>query len=182
MSFPAFFDTNVLYGSTLCDLLLWLADGNAFRPLWSEDVLGELERNLLQNGIDEERARKRVETMRDYFPDAIVDGYGDLIDGMTCDEKDRHVLAAAVRANAEVLVTFNLKDFPSESLEPFEIEAVHPDEFLLDQLDLYPGLVTTTLEHLVEIYENPSLSMDELLQRLSAAGVPGFASEATRHF
>jgi predicted nucleic acid-binding protein len=182
VSFPAFFDTNVLYGSTLCDLLLWLADGNAFRPLWSEGILAELEKNLLGNGIDEPSVRKRVSTMRLYFPDAMVDGYDDLIDGMTCDEKDRHVLAAAVRANAEVLVTFNLRDFPDESLEPFEIEAVHPDEFLLDQLDLYPGLVTTTLERLIEIYENPSLSMDELLQRLATAGVPRFASEAMRHF
>jgi predicted nucleic acid-binding protein len=182
VSFPAFFDTNVLYGATLCNLLLWLANGGAFRPLWSEGVLDELEKNLLSNGIDHEGVHKRVGTMRDYFPDAIVDGYDDLIEGMTCDEKDRHVLAAAVRANAEVLVTFNLKDFPGSSLEPFEIEAVHPDEFLLDQLDLYPGLVTRTLKHLIELYDNPPLSMDELLQRLASAGVPQFASEVTRHF
>jgi hypothetical protein len=49
------------------------------------------------------------------------------------------VLAAAVRANVEVLVTFNLRDFPAPALEPFDIIAVHPDEFLLDQLDLYPA-------------------------------------------
>lgn len=182
MAFPAFLDTNVLYGGHLCDLLLWLADGGAFRPLWSEGVLEELERNLIGNGVHEDGVRKRLDTMRDYFPDALVEGYADLIDGMTCDEKDRHVPAAAVRANAEILVTANLKDFPRSSLEPFDIEAVSPDEFLLDQLDLYPGLVTTTPEHLVEVYENPVLSMDELLQRLASAGVPDFASEVARHF
>lgn len=182
MAFPAFLDTNVLYGGHLCDLLLWLADGGAFRPLWSEGVLEELERNLINNGVSVDGVRRRLTTMREYFPDALVEGYADLIDGMTCDEKDRHVLAAAVRANAEVLVTANLRDFPKSSLVPFDIEAVSPDDFLLDQLDLYPGLVTTTLEHLITVYENPVLSMDELLQRLASAGVPDFASEVERHF
>jgi hypothetical protein len=63
----------------------------------------------------------------------------DLIGTMTNDPKDRHVLAAGIRATCEVLVTFNLKDFPDESVAAYDIEIVHPDEFLLDQLDLYPG-------------------------------------------
>jgi len=70
----------------------------------------------------------------------MVTGYDSLIDGMTNDPKDRHVLAAAVRANAEVIVTFNLRDFPEPALKPYDILTVHPDDFLLDQLDLYPGL------------------------------------------
>jgi hypothetical protein len=111
----------------------------------------------------------------------MVDGYSDLIEGMTCDAKDRHVLAAAVRANAEVLVTFNLKDFPTVSTAAFDIEVVHPDDFLLDQLDLFPGVVVSTLRHLVEIYDSPPVSMDELLQSLTRAGVPKFAREVPRY-
>ena len=118
--------------------------------------------------------------MVEYFPDAMVDGYEDLIEGMTCDRKDRHVLAAAVRANAEVLVTFNLKDFPPASTERFDIEVVHPDDFLMDQLDLFPGLTVATLEHLVEIYDSPAMTIEELLQVLSRAGVPKFAQDAFR--
>ena len=118
--------------------------------------------------------------MVEYFPDAMIDGYDDLIDGMNCDPKDRHVLAAAVRANAEVLVTFNLKDFPVESTERFEIEVVHPDDFLMDQLDLFPGLTMGTLEHLVATYDEPPLTMEELLQILARAGVPKFAQDVLR--
>ena len=73
------------------------------------------------------------------FPGADVTGYESMIGGMTNDPKDRHVLAAAVRADAEAIVTFNLKDFPEAALEPYGITPIHPDDFLLDQLDLYPG-------------------------------------------
>lgn len=180
MTFPAFFDTSVLYGARLNDLLLWLADAGAFRPLWSADIIVELERNLLKNGESPDLVSKRVGTMTSYFPDAMVEGYSDLIAGMTCDPKDRHVLAAAVRANAEVLVTFNLKDFPVESTSAFEVEVVHPDDFLLDQLDLFPGGLISTLRHLIEIYDSPPVSMDELLQSLARAGVPKFANEVPR--
>jgi len=181
VSFPAYFDTSARYGATLNDLLLWLADGGAFRPLWSADVMDELERNLLKNSETPDLVAKRIRTMTTYFPDAMVDGYEDLIPGMTCDPKDRHVLAAAVRANAEVLVTFNLKDFPADSTKAFDIEVVHPDMFLLDQLDLFPGLVVTTLRRLVAIYEDPAVTMDELLQSLARAGVPRFSNEVPRY-
>ncbi|MFB2554542.1 PIN domain-containing protein [Herbiconiux liangxiaofengii] len=180
MSFPAFFDTNALYGSWLNDLLLRLADRGAFRPLWSSDVMEELRRNLVKNGVVPDFVDKRLATMVTYFPDAMVSGYDDLVDGMTCDHKDRHVLAAAVRANAEVLVTFNTKDFPPGSVAPFDIEVVHPDDFLLDQLDLFPGLVATVLKELIAVYENPKITMDQLLQSLSRAGVPKFAGDVPR--
>jgi predicted nucleic acid-binding protein len=81
--------------------------------LWSADVLAELRRNLIDRGIPAERVDRRIAHVARSFPDALVDGYGSLIDGMTNDPKDRHVLAAAVRANAEVLVTFNMSDFQS---------------------------------------------------------------------
>lgn len=181
MSFPAFFDTCTLYGSYINDLLLWLAEGGAFRPLWSEGVMEELERNLVANGHDFEGVKKRLGAMRENFPDAMVEGYEELIGGLTCDPKDRHILAAAVRANAEVLVTFNWKDFPEESVAAFEIEVVDPDEFLLDQLDLFPGMVISTLEKLTEIYINPVLTMEELLQILAAGGLRQFAQEVMRH-
>ncbi|MCS5721514.1 PIN domain-containing protein [Herbiconiux sp. CPCC 203407] len=113
MSFPAFFDTNVLYGALLNDFILELADSGLFRPLWSKDVLFELAKNLVKNGEDPALVEKRVGTMERYFADALVTGYDDLVPTMTNDKKDRHVLAAAVRGSAEVLVTFNVKDFPT---------------------------------------------------------------------
>lgn len=100
MAFPAFLDTCVLYPAHLCDTLLRLAEAQTFRPLWSDDVLVELERNLVENaGLREQQVRHRIDEMRRAFDDATVTGYHELTGAMTCDEKDRHVLAAAVRTN-----------------------------------------------------------------------------------
>lgn len=178
MLFPAFFDTNVLYGALMCDYVLELADRRLFRPLWSDDVLFELSKNLVKKGENPDLVMKRVSTMERHFADARVEGYSDLVPMMTNDEKDRHVLAAAVRGGAEVLVTFNTKHFPASSLEPFDLEAVHPDDFLLDQLDLHYAPTLRALVELVEGYDSPSLTVDDLLRALARAGVPRFADEA----
>ena len=78
------------------------------------------------------------------FPDASVVAYEDLIPSMTCHEKDRHVLAAAVRAGASLLVTFNLRDFAAKSTDPYEVDVVDPDDFLLELLDLAPPVPCST--------------------------------------
>ena len=139
MAFPALLDTCVLYPAYLCDTLLRLAEVEAYRPLWSEGIMTELHRNLLRRGLPPDRVDRRIGQMKRSFPDAMVTGYESLIDGMANDPKDRHVLAAAIRAGAEVIVTFNIRDFPEAALKPYDTVAVHPDDFLLDQLDLYPG-------------------------------------------
>ena len=178
MSFPAFFDTNVLYGALLNDFILELADRGLFRPLWSKDILFELAKNLMKNGEDPTLVEKRVGTMQRYFADAMVTGYDDMVPAMTNDPRDRHVLAAAVRGGAEVLVTFNTKDFPAESVEPFDLDVVHPDDFLLDQLDLYYEPTLRALVDLVEGYDSPAMTVDDFLLALTRAGVPKFVDAA----
>lgn len=181
MAFPAFFDACTIYGITLSDLLLRLADEGVFRPLWSDEVLDEVRRNAVDGGIDAAGIDRRLAMMRTYFPNALVTGHDDLVDGLTCDPKDRHVLAAAVRGSADVLVTFNLRDFPPSSLAALDVEAVHPDEFLLDQLDLYPGAVTRVLSELAEDYVDPPQSILDVLETLRRAGVPRFADDVRRY-
>jgi predicted nucleic acid-binding protein len=178
VAFPVFFDTCALYGAKLTDLILRTAEFGAFRPLWSAHVLEELQ-NALARRIAPEAAARRVSQMRVAFPDAEVQGYEALIDTMRCDPKDRHVLAAAVRADAAIIVTFNLKDFPAAALDPFDISAVHPDEFLLDQLDLYPAQVLRALDELSASYERPPMTVDQVLAALTP-WVPGFAAAAER--
>lgn len=178
MSFRAFFDTNVLYGAILNDFVLELAERGLFRPLWSEDVLFELSKNLVKNGEDQERVEKRVAAMTTFFADAMVSGYENLVPEMTNDSEDRHVLAAAVRGGAEVLVTFNLKDFPEQSVNAFDIEVVHPDDFLLDQLDLYHAQTLRALVETVEDYDSPAMTVEDFLLALTRAGVPRFAAAA----
>ncbi|PRY29363.1 PIN domain-containing protein [Pseudosporangium ferrugineum] len=181
MAFPAFLDTCVLFPAALCDTMLRVAEVHAFRPLWSGDVMAELHRNLVKLDLPAERVDRRIAQMTKSFPDAMVTGYESLIDGMTNDPKDRHVLAAAVRAHAEVIVTFNLKDFPATALEAYDIAAVHPDDFLLDQLDLYPGATLHALRAQAAAHRREPRTVAGVLAMLERSGLRHFAAEVRRH-
>jgi predicted nucleic acid-binding protein len=181
MAFPALLDTCVLYPAYLCDTLLRLAEVRAFRPLWSAEIMKELRRNLVRRGLPQGKVDRRIAMMTRSFPDAMVTGYESLTDEMTNDPKDRHVLAAAVRSHAEVVVIFNLADFSEGALKPYDVEAVHPDAFLLDQLDLYPSLTRQALADQAAAYRREPKSVPALLGLLERSGVPGFAAEARRH-
>jgi hypothetical protein len=176
--FPVFFDTCVLIKPYLCDTLLTIAETGLYRPLWSAGVLAELDRNLRRLGRPDAQIAHRLSQMTASFLDAKVLGYESLITSMTNDPKDRHVLAAAVRGGAEVLVTENIKDFPGQALAPFDIAAVHQDDFLLDQLDLSPALVFAGLARQVSRYRREPRTIDDLLDVLSSAGhgCPRFAA------
>jgi hypothetical protein len=103
---------------------------------------------------------------------ALVTGYENLIDGLDLpDPDDRHVLAAAIRGRADVIVTANLKDFPAESLAPFGIDAQHPDEFILHLLDLAPGKVSGAARDHRQSLKNPPKTIEEYLDTLEAQGL-----------
>jgi len=183
MAFPAFLDTNVLYGAALNDTLLRIAEQGAFKPHWSPDVLEELRRNLVSAaGLTADQVEHRIAHMEQAFPDARVTGYEGLVDGLRCDPKDRHVLAATARGVCQVIVTFNTKDFPPESVVDLGISVVHPDDFLLDQLDLYPRLVQQALTAQAAASRRPELSYPQLLARLKRAGVGAFVDEVRHRF
>src|ERR1022692_4050415 len=69
---------------------------------------------------------------------------------MTNDPGDRHVLAAAVRAQAELIVTYNRRHFPANSVQPWEIEVQSPSTFLRGLYDLEPGLFVRKLHEQAE--------------------------------
>lgn len=180
MAFPALLDACVLVPYPLFDVLLRLADAETFRPLWSATILEEVERTCTHKlGQDPTRVAGRIGSMRSAFPDAEVTGYEPLIQSMTNHPKDRHVLAAAVVANADLIVTANLKDFPASALAPFGIEAIHPDAFLLDIHDLYPSATHAALEAMLAANARPPASTRELAAYLRPT-VPGFAAELAR--
>ncbi|MBD8505067.1 PIN domain-containing protein [Hoyosella sp. G463] len=179
MSFPVVLDACVLVPLPVCDLMLRLADAGLYRPLWSEEILDEVERNLPKLGVTPARAAKRISQMRNAFPSSAVTGYERLVPTMGNHPKDRHVLAAAVRAGAQAVVTANLKDFPADALAPFGIEALHPDDFLQDLLDLDAALVLRCLRDQQEECRKPAFSLSQLLDALARA-VPGFANQATQ--
>ncbi|GLY48400.1 PIN domain-containing protein [Lentzea sp. NBRC 102530] len=178
---PVFIDTCVLLKPYLCDTLLTISECGVYRPLWSTDVLAELDRNLRKRGASEHQVAHRLGQMRRHFPDAEVTGYQHLVEAMENDPKDRHVLAAAVCGGAELLITENLKDFPAAAVSSFDIEVLHQDEFLLDQLDLAPELVIAALRRQVSRYRRAPRTVDDLLDILANEGhrCNGFA-EALR--
>ena len=180
MPFAVVLDTCVLYPAHLRDTLLRFAERGLYRALWSQDIIDELHRNLLEAGIDIASVDNLIVEMRIAFPDAEVTNFDSLIDGLTCHPKDGHVLAAAVKAEAAVLLTFNLDDFPEASVEPFNMEVVHPDAFLLEQLDLAPEQVLDELMRQAAANQRVPKTLPGLLDALAKAGVPTFAEAVRR--
>lgn len=131
-TFTALYDACVLYPAPLRDLLMRLALTDLFRARWTDQIHDEWIRNLLANRADltaEQLERTRT-LMNSHVRDCLVTGYEPLIEGLALpDPDDRHVLGAAIRACASVIVTFNLKDFPANVLEPLGVERQHPDAF-----------------------------------------------------
>src|SRR6266853_4966496 len=132
--FPVMVDACVLVQAAVRDTLLRLFERRLFLARWTDEIIEETVRTLRDKlGRTVEQTDHLVKELRTHFPDAWVEqGYRQLIPVMTNHEKDRHVLAAAVKTPCEVIVTYNLKDFPEESLKPFGITVKHPDEFLID--------------------------------------------------
>lgn len=183
MVFPVFLDTCVLYPPTLNDTLLRTAEQGVFRPYWSKDVLNELERNLAKlENVGSIGASKRVNAMQCAFEDAMVTGYEYLLGAMNCDPKDAHVLAAAAASGCQSIVTFNLKDFPTESTKVHNLTVVHPDEFMLDQFDLYPERVRSALRKQSCSYQRPKMSIFDLFDSLERCNLKNFADEMRRKF
>jgi predicted nucleic acid-binding protein len=174
-NFTAVYDACVLYPAPLRDLLMELALTDLFRARWSEEIHKEWIRNVLKNRPDLKMSQLlRTKTcMNANVRDALVTGFESLIPSLSLpDENDRHVLAAAIRCQADVIVTFNLKDFPLDYLSSFDIEAQHPDEFILYLLDLYPVQVCRAVEKVRQRLRNPSMDCDRYLQNLLKQGLP----------
>ena len=138
-NFTAVYDASVLYPAPLRDLLMRLALTDLFRARWTEDIHEEWIRSLLEARPDlrREQLERTRELMNANVRDCLVAGYRSLIPGLELpDPDDRHVLAAAIRASASVIVTFNLRDFPAAQLEQYGAEAQHPDEFVVHLVGL----------------------------------------------
>lgn len=174
MAFVAIYDANVLYPSVLRDVLIRVAAAGLVQAKWTETILDETFRNLGANrpDLDPEKLTRTRTAMKGAIRDCLVVGYEPLIDAVQLpDPGDRHVLAAAIRAKAQVIVTFNLKDFPQETLALWDVEAVHPDAFLEAQIDLNPQIVYAVLQRIADSCKKPPRTVADLLESLERTGL-----------
>lgn len=172
--FTAFLDANVLYPAELRSFLMYLAVPGIFRALWSNDVHEEWISSVLESRPDLRRDKlERTRYLMDlHAPDALVIGYEPLIPILNLpDPNDRHVLAAAIRGRADVIVTNNIKDFPAEVLDEFDIDAQTPDEFICHLIGLYPNEVRNAAEEHRSRMLNPPMSLEEYLDCLQRQGL-----------
>lgn len=174
--FKVLLDACVLANAGLCDLFLRLAEPpRLYLPAWSAEILDEVKRTQttkLKRPYPPELADYWRKEITRAFPEAEVKGHAKLVPLMTNHEKDRHVLAAAVKGGASLIVTFNLKDFADADLQPWEITASHPQDYLLALHSMNPGVVVAKL---AAIAQDDGRDLQDVILHLGKS-VPAFAS------
>ncbi len=172
-TFTALYDACVLYPAPLRDLLLELAVTDLFRAKWSSHIHDEWIRAVLEDRPDLTTSQlwRTRDLMDEHARDCLVEDFEELIPSLTLpDPNDRHALAAAIRGRADVIVTYNLRDFPEKELQKYGITPQHPDEFLLLLFNLAPSIVCTAARtHRARLKHPPKTTVEylETLQRQS---------------
>lgn len=165
----ALYDANVLYPFTLRDVLIRLGIAGVVRPRWTAQILDEVFRNLSRNRpeLDPIRLTRTRLLMNEAVRDVTVQDYAHLMDGLELpDPDDRHVLAAAIKGEARVIVTKNLQDFPIEALEPWGLVALHPDDFLLTVQGSHPSALNRVVSDIAGSWRAPRADAEAVLDRL----------------
>lgn len=180
MKYIVLYDACVLYPSVLRDVLIELAMPHygLFQAKWTERIEFEWLNNLIKNrpDLDPAKIQRVAQLMRYAVPDCIVTNYERLETGlMLPDPNDRHVLAAAIRCDAQAIITCNLKDFPADVLQEFDIEVIHPDVFLINQFDLSEAKVLEAVKNIRSRMTSPPCAASEYMERLAVNGLTAFS-------
>jgi hypothetical protein len=179
----AVLDACVLYPAPLRDFFMRLAV-KLYQPKWTEEIHEEWTRNVLEDRPDLTAAQltRTRELMNRHGGACLVTGYEPLIPSLTLpDEGDRHVLAAAIKAAAPVIVTFNLKDFPYRILSGYGVQAVHPDDFALSLYDADPEAFVALVKLHRQSLVNPPKSAADYLETLNGCGLKKIAARLQQH-
>jgi len=174
------YDACVLYPAPLRDFLIELAAHQLFRAKWTDEIHDEWIRNVLANRADITlgRLERTRLLMNAAVMDCLVEGYEELVPSLNLpDANDRHVLAAAIHCGADAIVTFNLRDFPSAEAAKYDIEILHPDDFLHHQFGLSQSAVILAAHRCRHRLNNPPRNVLEYLDTLAAQGLPKTVAE-----
>jgi predicted nucleic acid-binding protein len=170
----ALLDASVLYPAPLRDFLMHLAVQEAFRARWTNQIHDEWIRNVIKNRPDLSYAKlERTKLlMNKNAKNSLVSHFESIMETLHLpDADDRHVLAAAIHARADVIVTANLKHFPKKTLSEFGIRPLHPDDFVLELLTDHSRNVLTAIRQQQIRLSNPRVTMPELLETLLQQGL-----------
>ncbi len=174
MPFIVVYDADALFPNAQRDLLIRMAMHGMVQAKWTDQILDEMVRargRKHQDATPEKLARLRV-LMNDAIPDCLVTGHEPLIEVLKLpDPDDRHVLAAAIRAGAQVIVTTNLRDFPPADLEPWNVEAKSPDDFVLDQITIDDRIVFTCVQEIANARKRHPQTASDVLGELERSGL-----------
>ncbi len=177
--FTIVIDAYVLHSQTLRNLFMRLAKTGVFKAHWSEHIHQEWINSVLRSrpDIDESKLQAVRQLMDKHIEDALITHYESIEKNLTLpDPKDTHVLAAAIKCKADAIVTFNIKDFPQATLDQYNIEVLHPDEFIAYQIDLSPPEIFLALKKMRNSLQNPHFTAKEFLLSLEKKELPITAS------
>lgn len=181
--FAVVLDACVMVPVALCDTLLRLGEEQLYRPIWSTRIVKEAADAIstVHPDLEVSKIERRMAYMNETFPGACVGDFANIESGLQLpDPDDRHVVAAALRARADAILTANLRDFPADALHRLDLEVISPDDFLLSQLDMRSTVVLDVLSAQAAATRNPKRSVDDVLTALARAGVTGFVDEVRR--
>jgi predicted nucleic acid-binding protein len=168
-NYTALLDACVLYPAPVRDLLLSLSISDLFHARWSAEIEREWVSNLLQNRSDltTTQLEETCSLMKQAVPDCLIENYEKFIPAIHLpDENDRHVLAAAVKGGVDAIVTFNLKDFPKSVLDEYDIEAIHPDDFIMNQLELSQPAALAAVKAMRARLRNPPIRTEDFISTI----------------
>ncbi len=167
----AIYDACVLYPAPLRDFLVQLSLSGLFQAKWTNRIHDEWIGNLLEDRSDLKRQKleNTRRAMNEATRDCLVEGYEPLIENVKLpDEADRHVLAAAIHAHANFIVTFNLRDFPATVLNPLGVQAIHPDDFVMRLTAMDSTTVCAAARKHLARLRHPAKTVEEYILTLSA--------------
>ncbi len=179
-------DACVLYSITLADLLTSLGQAGIFQPRWTHEIHEEWIRNVLENRresglITREKLEIRRDAMTEAVENSLVEDYESLIPSLTLpDADDRHVLAAAIKAGADLILTTNLKDFPPQTLSDWNLTAKHPDDFTAELLDTDQEIVIAVVKEMRARRKRPPINAEDFLAQLKRQGLKNFTDQLKR--
>lgn len=175
--FTVVLDANVLATGLGRNMLLSLAEAGLFRPRWTADILDETEGAIRKIIKDQEKAKTQRQRIEEAFPEACINGHEIFVDGLKLkDPDDRHVVAAAIRTRAAIIVTENLKDFDPDVLDALDIQCLSLDDFVADLIDLAGPEAIEALRVMRKRFKNPETTAEALIRRIEAKGYVQTAS------